>query len=1223
MTTFVFTQALNVFDDYQRQTINRINSTPFGDIAGAFFQETTWKKDKISGKLSELSIQTSAYNRIIPRVYGTNKIAGNVIWLDEAKEVWNNNVATIKLSKGQKIKQNAIEYFYFLNFAIAICENEIELPKNVWADTTLLNLDDYAYRFHSGSNDQEQDPLIKSKNENCPAYRGLAYIVFENFPLSQFNNRLPNFLFEVTRKNNFSAAGVPISVNDAVDGLKLFPFCGNYLYHEKIQYRGKYSFVYNYFMAGNGECFPLNKYNAGAYSDSVLSLRQLGDAFAGGGYYCVSSTFFANQRNIGDCFLTPRAEFNFFTEGIFFIGLEILTRPDMWHVGNRNRFNAPLLESVGGKFRYFGGTPSDDSMLSIFNYIKSIGGKTIFCPNIYVDSEEKGEGKDLFGSPADVVNFFTKTDGYNDFILHYANLLKGAADVFLIGNELSGLTCLEDENGHFIAVDKLKTLAQSVRDIMGAGVKISYSAGYREYHSHNDWRCLDDLWSDNNIDFVGIKAYFPLTYTTQDQINHNVIKQGWESGEGCDYITNNGIRENIEKKDAYKNIAYWWNNRHVNPNGEQTAWEPRSKKIWFTEFGFCSIDAAANEPYLECRGNIGEPIPAFSNGNMDIAAQKLALEATLDYWKDKTDLVEKKILNCWDLRPYPYFPNKISIWPDGVEWKYNYCVNNKLNVNTVKDFLRQIFYDADIPLELLGEINLSEFIDGMVLNEKMDVRDALLILQKVCFFDCVENCGKIYFISNKASSRATQAATDVPYADLIGEKVEEENSAFVKIETLGADKLPRRLSLIFIDKNCDYDSNLVNSVREAADDGLDMIDTAPVVLDEIKAKNLSEIMLSNFCAERTVFRFSLGLKYIFLTPSDLLRLHTKNNVFLLKIRDVNVERDKINISATQFDPNIFKENSDIFLNDQQELGKFIQNAELNILELPSVDNFMLNNIYLFFGVKQNSKYWSGANLYFSNNFGREYKIIHTIKRGDPIGELVRINSSDSRPYYLDKNGSFDILFGDAIDPDFIKNLDTFELLGGENLILLGNEIMQYQTMTLNSDGSYRIKNLLRGLYGAENEINNHVPGEKFIFLGDLPYQEIGYDRKNMGGLYKIVNINGDMADAAAINYAASGRNLCPMRPCHFKLDNDALSWERVDRGNSNWIDNMENFCPEGEEEYCLEFYIENTLLKKIFITGKRKCEVPEELAGKTVAVKLSQIGKFYGGGIVLEKSFDF
>ena len=60
------------------------------------------------------------------------------------------------------------------------------------------------YRLYKGTEDQNPDPTIESYEGvgSTPAYRGLAYVVIEDFPLANYGNRIPNFTFEVKRKKN-------------------------------------------------------------------------------------------------------------------------------------------------------------------------------------------------------------------------------------------------------------------------------------------------------------------------------------------------------------------------------------------------------------------------------------------------------------------------------------------------------------------------------------------------------------------------------------------------------------------------------------------------------------------------------------------------------------------------------------------------------------------------------------------------------------------------------------------------------------------------------------------------------------------------------------------------------------------------------------------------------------------------------------------------------------
>ncbi len=73
--------------------------------------------------------------------------------------------------------------------------------RRIWADGKLLDLTSKTIRVHRGTEDQGADDLIVAKEGagNSPAYRGLAYIVFERLPLADFGNRIPQLSFEIIR----------------------------------------------------------------------------------------------------------------------------------------------------------------------------------------------------------------------------------------------------------------------------------------------------------------------------------------------------------------------------------------------------------------------------------------------------------------------------------------------------------------------------------------------------------------------------------------------------------------------------------------------------------------------------------------------------------------------------------------------------------------------------------------------------------------------------------------------------------------------------------------------------------------------------------------------------------------------------------------------------------------------------------------------------------------
>ena len=86
--------------------------------------------------------------------------------------------------------------------------------------------------------DQLPDPLIAAIEGEAPAYRGTAYVVFENLDLTPYGNRIPQFNFEVFRRPAAGLPGVPRPPALDVRGVALVPGTGEYaLATEPVHFR--------------------------------------------------------------------------------------------------------------------------------------------------------------------------------------------------------------------------------------------------------------------------------------------------------------------------------------------------------------------------------------------------------------------------------------------------------------------------------------------------------------------------------------------------------------------------------------------------------------------------------------------------------------------------------------------------------------------------------------------------------------------------------------------------------------------------------------------------------------------------------------------------------------------------------------------------------------------------------------------------------------------------
>jgi len=175
----------------------------YGFTIGAGIGGYVDQPDRQGPRLEDLRSQVSSYGNNIPFCYGVNRFAGTVIWprIIEAEEH--------EHSESAKGGPSQVNFTYTLSFAILVCEGPIAGVRRIWANKKLVYdissgnegaTQDPAIssiRFYNGTNDQDADPLIEAREGNTPNYRGYAYVVFEDYDVTELNGRVPQFEFEV------------------------------------------------------------------------------------------------------------------------------------------------------------------------------------------------------------------------------------------------------------------------------------------------------------------------------------------------------------------------------------------------------------------------------------------------------------------------------------------------------------------------------------------------------------------------------------------------------------------------------------------------------------------------------------------------------------------------------------------------------------------------------------------------------------------------------------------------------------------------------------------------------------------------------------------------------------------------------------------------------------------------------------------------------------------
>lgn len=677
-----------------------------GGLAGAYIDSALFGASgqatvREGPRLSDLTVTASTEGTAIPRLYGRARLGGQIIWATNFEE----EVSTTRSGGGKGMRTSAasttVSYRYYANFAVGLCEGEITRLGRVWADGKEINLTDYTWRLYTGTETQDPDALIEAKEGAgaAPAYRGLAYIVFERLPLADFGNRMPQLNFEVFRAVDAFEA--------SVRGVSMIPAAGEFAYHpEEVRVDD-----------GAGTSYAENRHTNLAQSDFATSVDQLEQSLPNAKAVSLFVAWFGSDLRCGECVIEPKVD-----------SRDKATTPIEWGVAGLTRATAKEVTKHGGRAAY-GGTPSDNTVIAAIRDLKARGFDVLYTPFLLMDVPEGNTLTDPYtgaasqspypwrgritcapapgtpGSPdktlavrdqiADFIGTatpadFTIVDGavhysgpgewsYRRFVLHSAMLARAAGGVsaFIIGSELRGLTTLRDSAMAYPVVNALIGIAADVASILPEA-QLTYAADWSEYFGHQPadntgdvFFHLDPLWSDVNIDAVAIDCYWPLSdwrdgtdhldYKEGTRSIHDLgyLKRNIEGGEGFDWyyasVADRGTQRRAAITDAYgrpwvfrfKDIRSWWQNAHYNrpggtEDGTPTSWTPQGKPIWLTELGCPAADKGSNQPNVFYDPKSSESaLPYFSRGTRDDLIQRRYARAFLEWYDpDHPDFAE-------------------------------------------------------------------------------------------------------------------------------------------------------------------------------------------------------------------------------------------------------------------------------------------------------------------------------------------------------------------------------------------------------------------------------------------------------------------------------------------------------------------------------------------------------------------------------------------------------
>ena len=1167
-----------------------------------------------SGKVDQFRIMGSGEGQSIARVFGRIRVPGHVIWSSRFSE----HVAQSGSGKGGAFGPTRRDYSYSISLAIALCEGEVSRLGRIWADGNLLDTSAITLRLHQGDETQLPDPAIEAVEGVglAPSYRGTAYVVFEDLDLTPFGNRIPQFNFEVMR----AAEGQEAAPRDLIEAVALIPGTGEYaLATEPV-----------HFAEARGLSRSANTNGTSGQVDILGSLDQLSAELPKVAATSLIVSWFGNDLRCNHCEIYPAVE-----------QTAIDGTPMPWVVSGIARPAARAISQTDGRPNY-GGTPADTAVVQAIAALRDAGKAITFYPFVLMDVAADNTRPNPYdianpqpafpwrgritssaapgqpGSPemtgaasAEVDAFFgdaLPSDfavigetvsysgpaefSYRRFILHYAHLCvaAGGVNAFLIGSELRGLTRIRSGQTDFPTVAALVALAADVRSILGPETKISYAADWSEYGAYSPGGGdvlfhLDPLWADDNIDFVGIDNYLPISDWRDDEVQadeaHSIydldyLQRNIEGGEYFDwyYISDESRRlqarrpiEDGDYDEAWiyraKDLRSWWGLPHSNRLSgvradSYTGWEPKSKPIWFTELGCPAIDKGTNQPNVFYDAKSSESaVPYFSSGAPDDLIQMRYIQAMLGYWGDvernpasphyegRMIAMDRAYIWAWDTRPWPAFPSRQSLWSDAVNHGRGHWLNGRAAQVSLAGVVAEICGYAGV--SQLDTSQLNGALQGYALQGDESARQALQPLMLAYGFDAIEQGGGFTFRSRDGRAIET----------LEPEWLAVEDDAPSPITFQRADAGPARVRVSYLEADNAYQSGAAEAAEpdgqtpDISHSGLNL------VLGSDQAQIIADRWLNEGRVARDVAQFALPPSGLHLGAGDVVRLPQGGGFASYRIDRIE-EMGQRKASAVRVEPGVYRTAPTTAR--RHEKGGVVSAGPVHgiLLDLPLLrDDDAAQAPYAAVAAKP----WPGSIAVLSAANDSGYSAVGALTRSITLGRTQQALKA-AQPGRWQWDAGLEVV----LDTGQLQSQSALDVLGGANAAALRVgadwELIQFQQATLIAPNTYQLDGLLRGQKGTDRFMAPVlVAGADFVLLDgaqgqiDMPLAHIGAERH-----YRIGPASKPFDDIRYHHstYTHSAAGLRPYAPVHLRARKQGadmvLSWVRRGRiDNDSWL----------------------------------------------------------------------
>lgn len=533
---------------------------------------------------------------------------------------------------------------------------------------------------------------------------------------------------------------------------------------------------------------------------------------------------------------------------------------------------------------------------------------------------------------------------------------------------------------------------------------------------------------------------------------------------------------------------------------------------------------------------------------------------------------------------------------------------------------------------------LTQEVRGYRITATAAIRAALEPLQACWPFDAIQHGYKIKFLPRGGSSVATVSSDDLGAATP-GDKEVIRLSLAREMDT----QLPRRIETTFIDWNREYDTGTGPGAERLNTDAVNIRQIElPVVLTADEAAGIEQTLLYLYWMERSDLAFTLPPTFGNLEPADIITVNTTDATHVVRLTRVQYLPDgRLECSAKY-------NNSPIYTpaavgEDGAVTGQTLVYrgpTTMVMLDVPCLSSTIMDKPGLLTAATGIYSGWPGAVLLRSDDSGESYKNVETFAAPGCVIGYATAAIGAGATHIVDSSSRLNVrlLYGT------LAGVTSLQMYNGANHFAYGAhgrwEIIAAMTVTEESNGTYTLRDLMRGRFGTERYCATHGTTDQIVLLDQGLLRFVGMDIAsiNLSRLWRAVTRGAILDSATDQSLAYTAVNLECLSPVYLNGNRNfstldwTLTWIRRSRTGVEPFSGMQTPLGESVEAYEVDIYSDgdyDTVLRTISGLSSETCSysAAQQIADfgsaqQTLFVSVYQLSASVGRGYPLTTSIE-